>query len=182
MLVFLYDKMLHPEERAKLKLPLRFLGFAYIDSALYMMKSKTPHISRWTTYYGASKSIRRLTNTKVFGAVFLLEHDFINLAYLDAFYGCSKASLGKNNINDLYHREKTNAAMIGDVTIANIKEERYKVLNDVSVDAYYANEIHPKFANRIYNVRHRVSERMNSEAYEAQYEAIHEETGEDTIN
>lgn len=181
MLVFFYDKNLNPLEREKLNMPLRFISFAYIDAALYKMYSKTSHIKKWDTYYAASLNIKGKKRTKVFGAIYLLEYEYVNIKPLDSFYACSLGVLGKNNLHDLYHRVELTAYTINNVTPEQIQVERYLARGEAKVNVYVANPEHPKFINRINNNQYKVFDRMVTQHYEEQREAIlREETGEDT--
>lgn len=131
--VFLYNELLDEEYQKKLKLPLEFICFAYLDNAvMYDIKG---------SYYALKESdlIKVKKHNKVYGALYILHNSEHFLRTLDASLICSKGLIGTNHKLDLFHRVKENVTPIHFKTVEEFFKLKYNEGEEISVITYIAN-------------------------------------------
>lgn len=131
--VFLYNELLNKDYQNKLKLPLEFVCFAYIEQVvLYNVKDK---------YYALKENTIKKTKgyNKVFGALYILHNSERFLRTLDAANVCSKSLIGSNHKLDLFHRTKYKAVPIHFKTVEEFVKIKYNEGDGLDVITYLAN-------------------------------------------
>lgn len=131
--IFLYNELLDKSYQEKLKLPLEFISFAYIDNAvMYDLKGKYVAIPK-----GALKKTYKYE--KVYGALFLLHNSEHFLRLLDASLVCSKTLLGLNHKLDEHHRVNVKATPIHFKSVEEFFKMKYNEGVPINVICYIGN-------------------------------------------
>lgn len=131
--VFLYNELLDESYQKKLKLPLEFVCFAYMDNAtMYEIKGK---------YYALKKDTLKKTKRydRVYGALYILHNSEHFLRVLDASMTCSKGFIGTNHKLDIFHRVKEKAVPIHFKTIEEFLKMKYNEGEELDIITYVAN-------------------------------------------
>ena len=131
--VFLYNELLDEDYQKKLKLPLEFICFAYIEGAtMYDIKGK---------YYAVKENDLKKTNkyNRVYGALYILHNSEHFLRVLDASMTCSKGFIGTNHKLDLFHRTKGKAVPIHFKTVEDFLKMKYNEGEGLDIITYFAN-------------------------------------------
>lgn len=131
--IFLYNELLDQDYQQKLKIPLDFISFAYIeDAVMYDMNGR---------YIAIEKGALRNTNRykKVYGALFLLHNSEHFLRSLDASLMCSKTLLGFNHKLDEHHRLNLKATPIQFKSIEDFFKMKYNEGEPLRVLSYLGN-------------------------------------------
>ena len=131
--VFLYNELLDEDYQKKLKLPLEFICFAYIEGVtMYDIKGK---------YYAVKENDLKKTNkyNRVYGALYILHNSEHFLRVLDASMTCSKGFIGANHKLDLFHRTKGKAVPIHFKTVEDFLKMKYNEGEGLDIITYFAN-------------------------------------------
>lgn len=131
--VFLYNELLDEGYQKKLKLPLEFVCFAYMNNAtMYEIKGK---------YYALKKDTLKKTKRydRVYGALYILHNSEHFLRVLDASMTCSKGFIGTNHKLDIFHRVKEKAVPIHFKTIEEFLKMKYNEGEELDIITYIAN-------------------------------------------
>ena len=132
-LLFLYNELLDENYQKKLRLPLEFISFAYIDNAL-MYDICGRYIAIEDNTLVSSKKYNR-----VYGALYILDNTEHYLRTLDASLICSRGLIGKNHKLDEFHRINRLATPIHFKTIEDFLKLKYNESEQISIITYLAN-------------------------------------------
>ena len=148
--VFLYNELMNESYQEKLKLPLEFICFAYMEGVvLYDIKGR---------YYALKENSLRKTKgyNRVYGALYILHNSEHFLRTLDASLVCSKGIIGKNHILDVMHRTKQKATPIHFKTVEEFLKMKYNEGDGLDVITYIANPENELIKSNVVNtVRNR---------------------------
>ena len=148
--VFLYNELMNKSYQEKLKLPLEFICFAYIEGAImYDIKGK---------YYALKENSLRKTKgyNRVYGALYILHNSEHFLRTLDASLVCSRGIIGKNHKLDVMHRTKEKAIPIHFKTVEEFLKMKYNEGDGLDVITYIANPENELIKSNVINtVRNR---------------------------
>lgn len=132
-LLFLYNELLDENYQKKLRLPLEFISFAYIDNAL-MYDICGRYIAIEDNTLVSSKKYNR-----VYGALYILDNAEHYLRTLDASLICSRGLIGKNHKLDEFHRVNRLATPIHFKTIEDFLKLKYNESEQINIITYLAN-------------------------------------------
>ena len=132
-LVFLYNELLDEEYQKKLKLPLEFISFAYINNAVMY-----DICGRYVAIEDKTLTSSKRYN-KVYGALYILDNSEIFLRSLDASLMCSKSLLGLNHKLDEFHRIYRYATPIQFKSIEQFLKLKYNEGEQVRITTYLGN-------------------------------------------
>ena len=136
-LIFLSSKILTSSTHKKLKIPLVFVSFAFIEGKLYKYK-KAPYLNMPLGYN------KNRDNRVIYGALyFCKDFDFYS-NQLDAFHSCSASKLGVNHPYDLCHRVEMPVTPIKFDTIDQFTRLMYQEKPEIMAEVYIGNTKHPK--------------------------------------
>lgn len=148
-LIFLADKLQDPVRLTELRLPAQLITHAILKDAK-MFKSRS------TVNYDDVFIIRDLPysmagNKVVYGSIFLCSYWEVYRNVLDAYYGCSLSTLGRNHDRDRHHRIEEKVTTLDFATLDDLVHLNYAEGEDVAVSLYLANPNHPKIWSKICN-------------------------------
>jgi len=148
--VFLYNELLDEDYQKKLKLPLEFICFGYIEGVtMYDIKGK---------YYALKENELKKTNryNRVYGALYILHNSEHFLRVLDASMTCSKGFIGKNHNLDIFHRVKEKAIPIHFKSVEEFLKMKYNEGEGLEIITYFANPNNELIKSNVLNtVRNR---------------------------
>lgn len=148
--VFLYNELLDEEYQKKLKLPLEFICFAYMENTvMYDIKGK---------YYALKSGTLKSTKkyNRIYGALYILHNSEHFLRVLDASLTCSKGFIGTNHKLDLFHRTKEKAVPIHFKTVEEFFKMKYNEGEELDIITYLANPQNELIKSNVLNtVRNR---------------------------
>lgn len=132
-LLFLYNELLDEDYQNKLRLPLEFISFAYIDNALmYDICGRYIAIED-------NKIIKSKKYNRIYGALFILDNAENYIRNIDAYLMCSKGLVGKNHKLDQFHRINKLATPIHFKTIEDFLKLKYNETEAITTITYLAN-------------------------------------------
>lgn len=151
-LIFLNNELLDEEYQKKLRLPLEFISFAYLEGAMmYELSGRCIVIKEGTL----SKSKRY---NRVYGALYLLDNSEHFLKILDASLICSKGLLGVNHKLDEFHRTYENVTPIHFKSVEHFFKLKYNEGEQVKVITYLGNTENSLIKSKVCNnTRNRVT-------------------------
>lgn len=133
-LIFISNRMLNPEFRDNLKLPLHFVSFAVWKGHLYknyIIKDTFMMRSRFST------------EDVVYGALYILDDADFYIRTIDSFMLCSKSILRRNHEKDHNHRITEEVTPIAFDTIEQLDRLMYRENEPVRATLYVGNPTHP---------------------------------------
>ena len=131
--MFLYNELLDENYQKKLRLPLEFISFAYIDDVLmYDICGRYIAVED-------NKLIKSKKYNRVYGALYILDNAEIYLRTIDAYLICSKGLIGTNHKLDEFHRMKKLATPIHFKTIEDFLKLKYNESEPIPIFTYLAN-------------------------------------------
>lgn len=145
--LFISDKLLDPDYRDMMRLPMEFVCFAIADGRMYTHEFKV------NTF--VAQGLKKHGNNKVYGAVYVLKDDFYHLRTLDSHYLCSMSVLHRNHTLDLSHRIIADVIPITFDSLQELDTLRYNELEPIKVEMYVGNLNHTKLKKRINQKRSR---------------------------
>lgn len=150
-LIFIYDRLLHPDWRSRLKLPLIFISFAFVKGKMFTYRDSKKVGS---VFIVKPNSItQKHGNDLVYGALFLLDKSEHYLRTLDSMYVCSLARMFKNHDLDFMHRNEILATPIHFKTLESFHNLLYYEQTPVKCFAYYGNVKNSYIKHRVKGTR-----------------------------
>lgn len=148
--MFLYNELLDENYQKKLKLPLEFICFAYMEGAImYDIKGN---------YYAIKENTFKKTrkNNRIYGALYILHNSEHFLRILDATFVCSKGLIGSNHKLDVFHRVKEKVIPIHFKTVEEFLKMKYNEGDSLDIVTYIANPKNELIKSNVINtVRNR---------------------------
>lgn len=141
-LIFLYNELINPEVQKQMRLPMEFISFAMVDGKMYTHYSDN---GVFTIPLGNDKD---WGNTKVYGALFLLNDYNYYISILDGYHACSMSNLKRNHKMDLHHRVLTKVTPIYFNSIDDLSRLKYSEGSDIDAIIYVGNLDHSKIYKR----------------------------------
>lgn len=142
-LLFLYNELINPDLIREMKLPLRFVTFAYTDGKLYH------HYRRYSTFLLPNGDTKAWGNRNVYGAIFQLDDFDYYIRVIDANHICSLSSLNVNHKNDVMHRLRVPCVPISFNTLDDLGRLKYSEREKHECYTYFGNPNHRKIRQRI---------------------------------
>ena len=150
-LVFIYDRLLHPDWRSRLKLPLIFISFAFIKGKMFTYRDSRRIGNVFIV--NPNDITQKRGSDLVYGALFLLDNAEHYLRTLDSMYVCSLARMFKNHDLDLMHRKEVLATPIHFNSLESFQNLLYYEQTPVKCLAYYGNIKNPYIQHRVKGTR-----------------------------
>lgn len=139
-LIFLSNELLAPNKREKMKLPLTFISFAYVEGKMIKYKDTTMVFS----------DQKKWGNNRVYGALFILDDFEFHIRVLDAMHVCSLSRMYRNHKLDLHHRVLTEVTPIFFDSISQFTRLKYREIEKIKVYAFFGNSHLPKISKRLH--------------------------------
>lgn len=167
-LIFLYNELLDRQKRDRLRIPIVFIDYAFVQGKLYNVKGKPTAIE-----YSQIK--RNYGNDRIYGAIFSLDEPHFYIRQLDAFYGCSLSRLNTNHKLDYMHRKLVIGSTIGFDTLEQFAVLKYKPISRLKCWVYFGNPEHQQIATQIKRGRSRILEGVDVKSFKICYEQFRNE-------
>lgn len=151
-LIFLADKLQDPIIIENMRLPAHFIQVAILKDAKL--------IKLFATNYEEVVTLRDFPDNMhqkgkvVYGSVFLCQYWEVYRNVLDAHYGCSMATLGRNHDKDRNHRITDQVFPLAFDTYDDLVHLNYHEEEPIGVELYVANATHPQVTRRLTNLKH----------------------------
>lgn len=158
-LIFLSNELCNPDWHRKMRIPLKFITFAYIKGKMFKgWMNQSTFVAHEKHHWG---------NDVVYGGIFLLEDFDYYITILDAYNACSMSTLGKNHKFDLHHRINTTATPISFSTIDEFSRLMYEELEEIDVQTYLGNPTHLKTTKRLNakNISYRIVDGLDKKHF-----------------
>lgn len=141
-LLFLYNDLIDPDVKEKLRLPLEFVSFAIVDGKMY---SHYADNGVFITPLGIDKD---WGNTKVYGGLFICKDISYYYSLLDAYHACSMYNLRRNHFMDLHHRVSIKATPIYFDNLDELSRLKYREGGEIDAITYIGNTDHSRIYKR----------------------------------
>lgn len=158
-LVFLYDDLMTNEEQERIRLHLKFVGYAYIENHKLFTYRKSVVAMHQDNAKG------KCLNTKVFGSVYEVPQFSYNAIVLDAYYYCSMARLGITTKHDMRTRKKVTCHLFEVGTLDELISHKYNVIATTRAWVYLGSPLDYKLKRHIDYGRYRLVDGIDPHSY-----------------
>ena len=160
--IFLYDALMIQKIQQQFKIPLQFIGLAYIDG--YKLFRFRPNIV--ACKIGETRGVlSNRGNYRVFGAVYRLENPFYNMMLLDSYYYCSQSRLNRISKNDMRVRTQDTVTLYTIETIEDLLTHQYRPVQSVKSLLYTYNHLDDRCRKHINYGRYRLVDGIDVPSY-----------------
>lgn len=132
---------------------MHFISFGYTKGAMYSFTDEVFMVHK-----------KRHGNSRIYGALFVLDDYEFYIRQIDAMHACRKSLLRRNHVLDTYHRKEVNVVPIKFDTLEEFAVMKYKELAIIEADTYLGNLEHPKISQRVQK-RYRVMDGLDIKHY-----------------
>jgi len=163
MLIFLSDEMMTKRVQKLIKI------YDMTPIALGIAEGKLWSINK-TTFH--TIGLKRWGGNNVFGMIYNLPINQINIRALDAYYGCSLSVLLKNHIRDMNHRKQINVIPIDPIDLQHLAVHKYNLFEPVQCWAWIANLDYPAISKRVQKDTNRILHGANVQAIKEAFQLL----------
>jgi gamma-glutamylcyclotransferase (GGCT)/AIG2-like uncharacterized protein YtfP len=134
--LFTYGTLMHPARMSSFINPEKILDLrpAVISGKMYTMEAQ-----RFPVVIRANEGRRARAPLTVYGALYTLDLEYDDFVTLDGYEGCSKAPIGMNLPEDLYHRHVVKAKEIAFENMLDFMDFKYEVGEEHECFVYFGN-------------------------------------------
>jgi hypothetical protein len=166
-LLFLYNEIINPSLIREMKLPLRFVTFAYTEGKLYS------HFRQNSTFILPTGNTKAWGNRLVYGAVFMLDDFEFYVRTLDSYHACSLSAIRTNHQNDIMHRLRVPCVPISFNNLDDLGRLKYSERQQHECFTYFGNPNHRKIRQRLVpNPSYRLIDGVDKESFKQLYEEV----------